>query len=163
MVSDKAWKAYLRRQEENKKLKSEEIRTIEEREKLKKPPKNTNIEIDKEYFFNIETFEYRNIAPNEAKARDLPIFARPTKMINNGSYRGAVIIDMQKRWRKVKENIKNCKYETLTDLCDLSGLINIHSQHLYNDSSFYLLEKDFIHAQKEFIENCKLPNKILKK
>ncbi len=166
MVSDKAWKAYLQRQKENEKVRLDEIEkaiyTIEERDTSKKP-KKTNIKIDKGFVFNIETFGYRDIAPNEAKARDLPIFARPTKMLKNSSYRGAVIIDRHKRLRKVKENIKNCNYETLTDLCDLSGLIHIHSQHLYNDSSFGLLEKDVIHDQKEFIENCKLPTKTAKK
>ena len=167
MVSDKVWKAYLLKKEENEKLKSEERKKTnikkEEQDIIKKPPKKTDIKVDKEYVFNIETFTYRDIAPNEAKARDLPIFARPTKMIKNSSYRGAVIIDMHKRLRKVKENIKNCKYETLTDLCDISGLVHIHSQHLYNDSAFDLLEKDVIRARKEFIENCKLPTKTAKK
>ncbi len=168
MVSDKVWKAYLLKNKERLKLEESKkanvkISTMKEQDTISKPAKNTDIKIDKGYVFNIETFGYRDIAPNEAKARDLPIFARPTKMIKNSSYRGAVIIDMHKRLRKIKENIKNCKYETLTDLCDISGLLHIHSQHLYNDSSFDILEKDVISVRKEFIENCKLPVKTTKK
>lgn len=167
MVSDKVWKAYLLKNEERLKLeerkRAKKIDIIEEQDTMKKPQKNTDIKIDKGYVFNVETFGYRDIAPNEAKARDLPIFARPTKMIKNSSYRAAVIIDMHKRLRKIKENVKNCKYETLTDLCDISGLLRIHSQYLYNDSSFDILEKDIIRARKEFIENCKLSAKTTKR
>jgi len=167
MVSDKVWKAYLLKNEERLKLeerkRAKKVHIIEEQDTIKEPPKNTDIKIDKGYVFNVETFGYRDIAPNEAKARELPIFARPTKMIKSSSYRAAVIIDMHKRLRKIKENVKNCQYETLTDLCDISGLLRIHSQYLYNDSSFEILEKDVIRARKEFIENCKLSVKTTKR
>lgn len=168
MVSEKAWKAYLLRNKERLELeerkRAKKIDLIEGQDTIKKTSKNTDIKIDKGYVFNVETFGYRDIVPSEAKARDLPIFARPTtKLIKNSSYRAAVIIDMHKRLRKIKENVKNCKYDTLTELCDISGLLHIHSQYLYDDSSFGTLEKDVIRTRKEFIENCKLPVKITKK
>lgn len=59
-----------------------------------------------------------------------------SKMIKNPRYRDTVIIDMRKKLKKVKENIKNCNVNTLNDLCKISNIVDIHSKYMYTDPSF---------------------------
>ena len=108
------------------------------------------------YVFNIETGKAYVKIPREATASDLPLYARSSDIVKNNSYRDAVIIDLRKKLNKVKENIKNCDHDTLIDLCEISSLIDIHANHLYDEHSFDLLDRDVMRTREVFIENCKL-------
>lgn len=133
------------------------IITIEESEVIEDiHPRNYRTPSDKGAAFNIDTGKTRSIYPKDAKANDLPLFAFTTKMVKSKQYRNAIIADIRKELKKVKENIKNCNHETMVDLCKVSNLVRIHSPYLYNDNSFDLLDRDAIHTKEDFLENCKL-------
>jgi serine/threonine-protein kinase RIO1 len=106
--------------------------------------------------FNIDTGKMYSIYPKEAKANDLPLFAYTTKMVKSKSFRNAIITDIRKELKKVKENIKNCNHETMVDLCKVSNLVRFQAPYLHNDNSFDLLDRDVIRAKEYFIEGCKL-------
>lgn len=110
--------------------------------------------------FNIDKGKMYSIYPKEAKANDLPLFAYTTKMVKSKSFRDAIITDIRKELKKVKENIKNCNHETMVDLCKVSNLVRFQAPYLYNDNSFDLLDRDVIRAKEGFIEGCKLSGKL---
>lgn len=143
------------------------MKIIQAKDMIEKPqvpiPKKSKTHLPSGYVFNIETGETYSIVPQEAKANELPIYARSSNIVKNNSYRDAVIIDMRRKLKKVKENIGNCDYNTLTNLCEVSSLVNIHSKYLYFDPSFDLLDRDVMRAREEFIEKCKLSKKIINK
>ena len=106
--------------------------------------------------FNIDTGKMYSIYPKEAKANDLPLFAYTAKMVKSKSYRDAIITDIRKELKKVKENIKSCDHATMVELCKVSNLVRFQAPYLYNDHSFDLLDRDVIHTKEDFIESCKL-------
>lgn len=133
-----------------------EFSIIPEKEIKKKPPKKYKISPAAETVYNIETGKNIKVVPINATAYDLPIFAFPTKMVKSPLYRDAIIIDIRRKLKKVKENIKNCNFNTLNDLCKISNIVDIHSKYIYADPSFDLLNRDIMNTQQEFIDNCKI-------
>lgn len=137
-----------------------EIRLFEESDLVvTKRPRKSKTHTTKGSAFNIDTGKMYSIYPKEAKANDLPLFAYTTKMVKSKSYRDAIITDIRKELKEVKENIKNCNHETMVDLCKISNLVRFQAPYLYNDKSFDLLDRDVIHAKEDFIESCKLLRK----
>lgn len=133
-----------------------EFSIIPEKEIKKKHPKKYKTLPTAETVFNIETGKNHKVVPMSATAYDLPMFAFPTKMAKSPVYRDAIIIDIRRKLKKVKENIKNCNFNTLNDLCKISSLVDIHSKYIYADPSFDLLNRDIMNTQQEFIDNCKI-------
>ncbi len=139
--------------------------TIPEKQVKKKPPKKYNLNLPSTAgpVFNIETGKTRKIIPISAKAYDIPIFAYPSTMAKSSAYRSAIIIDIHRKLKKVKENIKNCDINALNDLCKVSNIVDIHLKYIYADPSFDILNRDIMKIKQEFIDGCKLSTKITKK
>lgn len=97
----------------------EEFSIIPEKDVKKRPPKKYKISPAAETVYNIETGKNHKVVPINATAYDLPIYAYPTKMVKSSQYRDAIIIDIRRKLKKVKENIKNCNFNSLNDLCKI--------------------------------------------
>lgn len=140
-----------------------EISIIPEEDMEKKSEKKYKTSPTAESVFNIETGKNYKVDPRKVTAYDLPIVALPSKMEKKQAYRDAIIIDIGRKLKKVKENIKNCNTSVMTDLCKISNILDIQSQYIYTDPSFDLLNRDIKKTQQEFIDNCKLSTKTIKK
>lgn len=140
--------------QDNKKI--EDKKRIEDRQKkIEQLRKSKNHGL----VYNIETGKNSYILQKDATSNDLPLFAHPSSIRKNSTYRNAVILDMRKKLRDVKETIGNCDYNTLTNLGNLSKFVDIHRPFLYDDRYFDLLDRDVMHTREDFIEGCKLSSK----
>ncbi len=113
--------------------------------------------------YNIETGKNNYILQKDATANDLPLFAHPSGIRKNNRYRDAVILDIGKKLRDVKDTIGNCDYDTLTNLCNVSKFVDIHRPFLYDDPYFDILDRDVMRSRENFIDGCKLLNKTKEK
>lgn len=131
-----------------------EFPIISEKEIKKKTEKK--ISPAAEAVFNIEMGVNRKVVPISATAYDLPIYAIPAKIAKSPAYHDAIIIDIRRKLKKARENIKNCNLNTMNDICKISNLVDIHIKYMYIDPSFEILKKDIMKTQQEFIDNCKI-------
>lgn len=109
--------------------------------------------------YNIETGKNNYILQKDATANDLPLFAHQSNIKNNNRYRDAVILDIGKKLRDVKDTIGNCDYNTLSNLCNVSKFVDMHRPFLYDDPYFDKIDRDVMHVKEDFIDGCRLSNK----
>lgn len=152
----------MEEQEENPMEKQKDKFSIQDEKKIEdKKRKIERLRKSKKHglIYNIETGKNSYILQKDATSNDLPLFARTSNIVKNSIYRNAVILDIRKKLKDVKETIGNCDYKTLTNLGNVSKFVDIHRPFLYDDRYFDLLDRDVMHAREDFIEGCRTSSK----